>query len=75
MSGKGSKILLAGLAGIAAGVALGLLFAPAKGSRTRKRLKKSLREFSESDGKSFSEKVRSFASGLTSEEDEKDDAG
>ena len=42
MSQSSTKVLLAGIAGLAAGVAIGLLFAPAKGSKTRKRLKKRL---------------------------------
>ena len=37
-----SKMFLAGVAGIAAGIAIGVLFAPAKGSKTRKRLKKKI---------------------------------
>lgn len=35
-----SKTLLAGVVGLAAGLAIGVLFAPAKGTKTRKRLKK-----------------------------------
>lgn len=35
-----SKTFLAGVAGLAAGLAIGMLFAPAKGTKTRKRLKK-----------------------------------
>jgi gas vesicle protein len=42
MAKSGSKVLLAGIVGLAAGIAIGLLFAPVKGSKTRKRLKKKL---------------------------------
>jgi gas vesicle protein len=75
MAKRGSKILLAGLAGIAAGVALGMLFAPARGSKTRKRIKKGIHEFSESEGKTFSEKIKSFADSFSSKEDDEEKSG
>jgi len=71
MSNKGSKLLLAGLAGIAAGVAIGILFAPARGSKTRKRLKNGIRELSETEGKDFFEKLKSFTSVFSSDADDK----
>jgi gas vesicle protein len=40
MANSGSKLFLAALAGLAAGIGVGLLIAPTKGSKTRKRLKK-----------------------------------
>jgi gas vesicle protein len=40
MAKSSLKIVLAGLAGLAAGIAVGILIAPVKGSKTRKRLKK-----------------------------------
>ena len=43
-----SKVLVALLAGIAAGAALGLLFAPEKGSETRDKLGQSLKDFGDS---------------------------
>jgi gas vesicle protein len=43
-----SKVLVALLAGVAAGAALGLLFAPEKGSETRDKLGQSLKDFGDS---------------------------
>jgi gas vesicle protein len=40
MAKSSSKIVLAGIAGLAVGIAAGVLMAPKKGSKTRKRLKK-----------------------------------
>ncbi|MBE9600610.1 YtxH domain-containing protein [Pedobacter sp. MC2016-24] len=43
-----SKVLVGLLAGLAAGAALGLLFAPEKGSETRDRLNQSLKDLGDS---------------------------
>ncbi|MEJ7556930.1 MAG: YtxH domain-containing protein [Pedobacter sp.] len=43
-----SKVLVGLLAGLAAGAALGLLFAPEKGTETRDKLSQSLKDLSES---------------------------
>jgi len=54
---KSSKLLIA--AGMAAGGALGTLFAPEKGSETRKKLKKQVRRFASSlNGKCEEEKLK-----------------
>jgi gas vesicle protein len=63
MAKSSSKIVLAGLAGLAAGIAVGVLLAPNKGSKTRKRLKKKFKDmedlFKECD---LSEKLNSLKS-------------
>ena len=43
-----SKVVIGLLAGLAAGAALGLLFAPEKGSDTRDKLSQSLKDFGDS---------------------------
>lgn len=43
-----TKVAIALLAGLAAGAALGLLFAPDKGSETRDKLSESLKDFGDS---------------------------
>ncbi len=43
-----SKVVVALLAGLAAGAALGILFAPDKGSETRDKLSQSLKDFGDS---------------------------
>ena len=43
-----SKVLIGFLAGLAAGAALGLLFAPEKGSETRDKLSQSLKDLGDS---------------------------
>ena len=76
MSKSSSKVLLAGITGLAAGVAIGLLFAPAKGSKTRKRLKKrlmSLADFIEDDVNDKLGALKSVFAGRRGRRDEDDD--
>ena len=42
MATSGSKLLAAAIVGLAAGIGIGLLIAPQKGSKTRKRVKKKI---------------------------------
>jgi len=75
MAKSSSKVLLAGIAGLAAGVAIGLLFAPAKGSKTRKRLKKrlmSLADFIEDDVTDKLGALKSVFAGEEEEDEEED---
>jgi len=57
MGKSGTKFIIAGLAGVAAGFALGILFAPEKGSKTRKKLKKKLKGVAESLGDQYPENM------------------
>ena len=60
-----SKVLIGLLAGLAAGAALGLLFAPEKGSDTRDKLSQSLKDF----GDSIKDKAADEINNLTSLKD------
>jgi gas vesicle protein len=70
MAKSSSKVLLAGITGLAAGVAIGLLFAPAKGSKTRKRLKKRLMSLAETIEDDVTDKVGALKSVFSGEEEE-----
>jgi gas vesicle protein len=77
MSKSNSKVLFAGIVGLAAGVAIGMLFAPAKGSKTRKRLKKRFMGIADSLQDDFSSKIgalKSVFSGEQEEDEEEDEA-
>ncbi|MDP4281823.1 MAG: YtxH domain-containing protein [Bacteroidota bacterium] len=65
MAKSGSKIVLAGLAGLAAGIALGVLFAPSKGSKMRKRLKKKILNYADILEDGLSDKFNAFKSSLS----------
>ena len=60
-----SKVVIALLAGLAAGAALGLLFAPEKGSETRDKLSQSLKDL----GDSIKDKAADEINNLTSLKD------
>ena len=73
MAKSSSKALLAGIAGLAAGVAIGLLFAPAKGSKTRKKLKKRLMHLAEIIEDDVTDKLGALKSVFSGEEEEEED--
>jgi gas vesicle protein len=70
MAKSGSSILLAAAVGLAAGIGVGMLIAPAKGSKTRKRLKKRLMGLADMMQDDIAEKVNAFKSAFASEEKE-----
>jgi gas vesicle protein len=72
MSKTSSKVLLAGVAGLAAGIAIGMLFAPAKGSKTRKRLKKKIMNLADVIEDDFSDKLGALKTALSGKEDEEE---
>ncbi len=57
---KSGKVLLGVLAGLATGAALGILFAPDKGSATRKKISKKVEEYADE----FGEKYNEFITGI-----------
>lgn len=75
MAKSSSKVLLAGIFGLATGVAIGLLFAPAKGSKTRKRLKKRLMSLAETIEDDVTNKLGALKSVFSGEEEEEEEEG
>ena len=69
MANSGSKVLLAAIAGVAAGIGVGMLIAPAKGSKTRKRLKKRIMGIADMMQDDLSEKVNAFKSAFASQDE------
>jgi len=65
-----SRAILAGLAGFAAGVAVGVLFAPDKGTQTRKKLKKDFNDLADQLQDEFSDEIDGIKSVLQLEEEE-----
>lgn len=57
-----SKVVVALLAGLAAGAALGLLFAPEKGTDTRDKLGQSLKDFGDSIKERAADEINNLSS-------------
>lgn len=55
------KVLLGVLAGVAAGALIGILFAPAKGSETRRKISKKGDDFAETMKEKFNEFITSVS--------------
>ena len=68
MANSGSKVLLAAMVGMAAGIGVGILIAPSKGSKTRKRLKKRIMGIADMMQDDLSEKVNAFKSAFVSDD-------
>jgi gas vesicle protein len=73
MAKSSSKVLLAGILGLAAGVGIGLLFAPAKGSKTRKRLKRRLMSIADFIEDDVNDKLGALKSAFAEEDEDEDD--
>ena len=67
--------MFAALIGVAAGIGVGILLAPAKGSKTRKRLKKRLLGLADTMQDDLSEKLNAIKSVFSREEDDELTAG
>lgn len=70
MANSTSKLMLAALAGLAAGIGVGMLIAPAKGSKTRKRLKKRIMGIADLMQDDLSEKLNALKTAFASDEKE-----
>jgi gas vesicle protein len=74
MARTGSKMVIAVLAGVAAGIGIGMLIAPAKGSKTRKRLKKRILGLADMMQDELAEKVSAIRSAITPDDDEPEES-
>ena len=64
------KVLLGVLAGVAVGATLGILFAPDKGSSTRRKISKKGHDYAEELGNKFNEFIESISRKYESMKDE-----
>jgi gas vesicle protein len=71
MAGK-SNILIAAIAGLAIGIGLGMLIAPEKGTKTRKRIKDKILDIADKLEEGFPTSFEELKSVLTSEKKAED---
>jgi len=67
------KVLLGVLGGLAAGALLGILFAPAKGSDTRKKISKKTEDFTDEIKEKFNEFIETISEKFESVKEEASD--
>jgi len=66
-----SSAILAGLAGFAAGVVVGILFAPEKGTTTREKLKEGFNDLADQLHEELSEEINEIKAALEGEQEVK----
>jgi len=69
MAKSNAKLFIAAVVGLAAGIGVGMLIAPAKGSKTRKRLKKKIMRIADSFEDDISGKLNVFKSAFSGEQE------
>lgn len=67
---KSGKVFLGILAGLATGAALGILFAPDKGSATRKKISKKGEEYADEFGEKYNEFITGVKNKFVTAKDE-----
>ncbi len=69
MAKSNAKLFLAAALGLAAGIGVGMLVAPAKGSKTRKRLKKKIMHIANSLEEDISDHLNAFKTAISGDEE------
>ena len=69
MAKSNAKLFLAAALGLAAGIGVGMLVAPAKGSKTRKRLKKKIMHIANSLEEDISDHLNAFKTAISGDKE------